>query len=623
MNRQRSRRSAAWVTGVLLALGAVVAPAGVTAATAAEVDSGDSVYIGSREGYSGTGIFPIWSGGVQVGDPDYWAYCIEHDVTAMTGRAGSAGDIDSFLGENHFTDPAIPGKVLWVLANSYPAVSLEEFGVLAGAPGISRNDAIEATQYAIWRYTDLDWDAAWAWETPDSEAAYWYLVNGANASPGLTREELAVTATVSAPSAPQTAGNLVGPFTVSTNQTAVAVSVDPAVAVTDAAGAAVDLSAVVDGQELYLDLRGTTAAGSATVHVTASGSRSTGAVISVPNVPGGTATAEDHAQSIILIAPHTAQVTADAVVEWAAQPGAAEPVIGTSLVDAADGDRTLGWNGGTVIDTVAYENLVPGTEYRLRGELMRKSDGSPTGIIGSTTFTPTAASGSVDVSFTVPAGFAGEVLVAFEELYEVADAPESPIAEHADIDDPAQTVTVENAPQAPVPAIGTSLVDAADQDHVLASGGGALVDTIAYLNLVPGVEYTVAGELMNKADGQPTGITGSTTFTPTTANGSVEVPFTVSAEYAGEVLVAFEWLSVGTDESGDPVAVHTDLDDAAQTVAVDEAAPGVPTTPTSGGGGGNLAATGSTAPAAITAAAVLSVLAGAILMLVRRRGVGA
>lgn len=599
-----------------------MAPAGITAATAAEIESGDSVYIGSREGYSGTGIFPIWSSGVQSGDPDFWAYCIEHDVSARTGRVGTVGDFDSFLGANHFTDPAIQGKVLWVLANSYPAVSLEELGALAGAPGISRNDAIEATQYAIWRYTDLNWDAAWAWETPDSEAAYWYLVNGANASPGLTREDLAVTATVSAPGAPQSAGSLVGPFTVGTDQASVSVAADPAVAITDAAGTAIDPSAVVDGQELYLDLRGTTTAGSATVGVAAVGSGSTGAVISVPNAPGGTATAGDHAQSIMLVAPRGTQTTAEATVAWAALPGAVEPVIGTSLVDAADGDRVLGWNGGAVIDTVAYENLVPGTEYTLRGELMRKSDGSPTGITGSTTFTPTAADGSVDVGFVVPEGFAGETLVAFEELHEGAGAAGEPIAEHKDIDDPAQTVFVEEAPVVPTPAIGTSLVDAADQDHVLASGGGALIDTVAYLNLTPGVEYTVAGELMNKADGRPTGITGSTTFTPTSPNGSVEVPFTVSAEFAGEVLVAFEWLSVGSDETGEPIAAHTDIDDAAQTVAVEEAVPVVPTTPTPDGQG-SLAVTGSTTPTAILAAALLAVLAGAILVWARRRGADA
>ncbi|PRB56827.1 VaFE repeat-containing surface-anchored protein [Microbacterium sp. MYb45] len=618
MPSRRSTRSAGWVAGALLALGALVAPVGVSAATAAEIAPGDSVYIGSKEGYSGTGIFPIWSEGVQAGDPDLWAYCLENQVTAQTGRVGTVGDGDSFLGSNYFVDPAIQGKVLWVLAHSYPAVSLEDLAAAAGVAQISRNDAIEATQYAIWRYTDLTFDAAWAWETPDSEAAYWYLVNGANANPGLTPGDFEVTATVTAPGVAQTAGTLVGPFVVNTNRAAVAVSVDPAVSVTDASGTAVALDAVVDGQELYLDLRASTAAGSATVRVAAEGSSSTGMVVSVPNVPGGTPTADDHAQSIILVAPEATQTTGEATVEWAAQPGAAEPVIGTSLVDAADGDRVLGWNGGAVIDTVAYQNLVPGTEYTVSGELVRKSDGQPTGITGSTTFTPTTANGSVGVNLVVPAGFAGDVLVAFEELFEGPDASGDLVAEHKDIDDLAQTVTVEQAPEAPEPFIGTSLVDAADQDHVLAPGGGTLIDTIAYRNLTPGTEYTVTGVLMDKASGESTAITGSTTFTPTAPDGSVDVSFRVTAESAGAVLVAFERLFVRTDVTGDPVAVHTDLDDAAQTVAVEAADPGVPTTPAPGGKG-DLAATGAPAPIAGIAAALLAVLAGAVLMLTRRR----
>ena len=611
-------RSGRWAAGALLALAALVAPVGVSAAAAAEVAPGDSVYIGSKEGYSGTGVFPIWSEGVQTGDPDFWAYCLENQVTAQTGRLGTVGDSADFLGSNYFVDPAVQGKVLWVLAHSYPAVSLEDLAAAAGIAQISRNDAIEATQYAIWRYTDLTFDAAWAWETPDSEAAYWYLVNGANANPGLTPADLEVTASVTAPGGAQTAGSLVGPFVVSTNQASVVASVAPAVSVTDVNGDAVDLNAVVDGQELYLDLRSSAVAGSATVSVTARGSSSSGLVVSVPNVPGGTPTAEDHAQSIILVAPAATQTTAEAAVEWAAQPGAAEPAIGTSLVDAADGDRVLGWNGGTVIDTIAYQNLVPGSEYTVSGELMRKSDGQPTGIMGATTFTPTTASGSVGVNFVVPAGFSGEVLVAFEELFEGPDASGDPVAEHEDIDDAAQTVTVEQAPEAPAPVIGTSLVDASDQDHVLPAAGGTLVDTIAYRNLTPGTEYTVTGVLMDKADSETTGITGSTTFTPTGPDGSVDVEFRVTGEFAGKVLVAFEALFVGAEVAGEPVAVHADLDDAAQTVTVAAAVAGVPTTPTPDGEG-NLAVTGASAPIAGVAAALLAVVAGTVLLVARRR----
>src|SRR5690606_9279327 len=46
--------------------------------------------------------------------------------------------------------------------------------------GLTQDDAIEATQFAIWRYTELTWDASWVWRSPASEEAYWHLIDGAN-----------------------------------------------------------------------------------------------------------------------------------------------------------------------------------------------------------------------------------------------------------------------------------------------------------------------------------------------------------------------------------------------------------------------------------------------------------
>ncbi|MEV4669470.1 VaFE repeat-containing surface-anchored protein [Microbacterium sp. LWO12-1.2] len=443
-------RLGGWAGASALVLGALIAPGAASAA----VEAGDSVYIGDGVGLAGTHLYPIWSETPAVGDPNFWAYCVEHDISARERVEGTVGTADEYLGANYFTDPVIQGKVLWVLAHSYPALTLEEFGAAAGAPGISRNDAIEATQYAIWRYTDLNFDAAWAWETPDSEAAYWHLVNGANASTGMTPADFAVTASIDAPSAPQTADSLVGPFVVDTNRPTVSVTVDPTVSLVDADGDAIDASAVVDGQALYLDLRGTTAAGSATVSVAAEGSSATGKIVSVPTTNSPTPTADDHAQTIILVAPSTATTTDAATVEWTTTAVPA-PVIGTSLVDSADGDRILPWNGGTVIDTVAYQNLVPGTQYTLTGELHDKADGTATGITGSTTFTPETANGSVDVTFTVPVGYAGGTLVAFERLHEGTDTTGEPLAVHEDIDDAAQTVTIEKAPVTPTTPTAT------------------------------------------------------------------------------------------------------------------------------------------------------------------------
>ena len=744
--RPRLKRVARLLGAALLAVGVVVAPTVATAANAAPVESGDTVHIGNKIGYGGTGLFPIWTETPATGDPSYFAYCLENRVTAKTDIEGHVGDIDSFLGSNHFTSPAIQGKVLWVLAHSYPALSIEEFGAAAGVPGISQSDAIEATQYAIWRYTDLTWDAAWAWKTEDSKDAYWYLVDGANASDGLTPGELEVTADVTAPAGTWAGDELIGPFTVSTNQAVVSVATDPSIPLTDAAGNTIDANAVVNGQSFYLDLRGTTTPGSATVTVSASGSSSTGKVISVPTSSGATPTADNHAQSIILVAPSTKETTAEASISWqgtqaptpsirtsavnpetgdrnlpwyggwildtvtyqnltpgfryevtgelmlktadggqptgitgstqfvATQangsvympflveryfPGqklvafetlatsgpnandpfvpiawhedindaaqtmtigevtdATIPALGTTLVDSEDGDHVLGSKGGTVVDTVTYSELSPDHWFKVTGELMNKADGSGTGITGTTGwFQPSAANGSIDVAFTVPEGYAGKTLVAFETLWTAA-TPIGAIAAHGDINDAAQTVTVEEAPEPLKPVIGTSLVDAADQDHVLAAKGGTLIDTIAYQNLTPGTQYTVTGELMNKADGLGTGITGSTTFTPTEANGSIDVTFVVPTGYAGKVLVAFETLAAWNGYTFVKVAEHADINDAAQTVTVEKKP--VVENPT-GSNNEHLSNTGGSLPWVGAGVASLMLVAGAALFLARRK----
>lgn len=318
VNRRGRRSRSALAAGALLALTAVISPS----AAWADATVGGSVWIGSREGYGGTGAFPVFSqtpaDPSQPGAPDYWAYCIEHAVAPQVWINGQVGELSSYLGANYFVDPVVQRKVLWVLAHSYPAVDLAEFGTAAGVPGIARNDALEAAQYAIWRYTELTFDAPWSWETPDSEAAYWYLIDGANASSGMTPADFATTISITPPADAQKTGTLVGPFVVHTNRPTASVSVSPAVALVDANGDAVDPDAVTDGQELYLDLRGAASAGTATITASVTGSSAMGRVISVPTTAGGTPTAQDHAQTVILVAPDTAQTTATADARWAA-----------------------------------------------------------------------------------------------------------------------------------------------------------------------------------------------------------------------------------------------------------------------------------------------------------------
>lgn len=347
MSRWRKRLASAatvWIAATM----AIAAWLPSSPASAGEPGVGDPVYVAHKmEGYSGSamvGIFATTPPDLgNLGTPDYWSYCVEHDVSLGTFRTATVEAPPSFLGGNYFTDAAIQAKVLWVLAHSYPHLSLADFGSAAGAPGISANDAIEATQYAIWRYTDLNFDAPWNWSTPDSETAYWYLVNGANASSGLIPADLQSTASIAAPGGPHVAGTRVGPFTIGTNQPFASVSVTGGYTLTDAGGTAIDTSAVTDGQAIYIDLTGITAAGSATVTVSVAGSRISGNIISVPATAGGVATPGSHAQTLMIVAPSTARVTDSATVSWDSSapafafcPAAGEPAQVFSLVNGVD-----------------------------------------------------------------------------------------------------------------------------------------------------------------------------------------------------------------------------------------------------------------------------------------------
>ena len=71
---------------------------------------------------------------------------------------------------------------------------------------------------------------------------------------------------------------------------------------------------------------------------------------------------------------------------------------------------------------------------------------------------------------------------------------------------------------------------------------------------------------MDKASGQPIGVTAETTFTVEASDGSVEVTFTFdTTKLQGKTLVVFETMY---DTQGNPIVDHRDLNDEDQTVSV-------------------------------------------------------
>ena len=264
--------------------------------------------------------------------------------------------------------------------------------------------------------------------------------------------------------------------------------------------------------------------------------------------------------------------TTDKPIEKVTQP---TPEIGTTFKDDK-GSKEVDAKPITLVDTVSYKNLKPGTEYTVSGRLMDKETGnelSPA-VTATTKFTPTSANGTVDIKFTLDASkLGGKKVVAFEKVSEGGNV----VASHEDINDEGQTVTIKKptppapTPPAPTPKIGTTLKDDQGVKEVEAKQV-TLVDTVKYTNLKVGKEYTVSGRLMDKETGKELSpaVTATTKFTPTATEGTVDIKFTLDAsKLGGKKVVAFEKVSEGATE----VAAHEDINDEGQTVTVKKPVP--------------------------------------------------
>ena len=110
----------------------------------------------------------------------------------------------------------------------------------------------------------------------------------------------------------------------------------------------------------------------------------------------------------------------------------------------------------TIIDTVTLEGLEIGTKYQLKGWQMVKEENAELIIDGKRvenddTFIADTETMTVEIAFTFDAStLGGKQLVTFEELYDLSN-PDEPkkVAEHKDIEDDGQTVTIKEIPEEP------------------------------------------------------------------------------------------------------------------------------------------------------------------------------
>ena len=274
-----------------------------------------------------------------------------------------------------------------------------------------------------------------------------------------------------------------------------------------------------------------------------------------------------------------------------------EIIIHTTATDKVTGGKSIvAGKSVTIVDTVTLDGLTKGTKYQLKGWQMVKSenaqlliDGEP--VENDYTFTAKKSEMEVEVSYTFNvSALGGKDLVTFEELYDLSN-PDEPtkVAEHKDIEDEGQTVTITER----IITMHTTATDKATGEKTIeADDKVTIVDTVTLDGLEKGVKYTLKGWEMVKSENAELLMNGKRvendlTFTAEDSKMEVQIEFTFNAsELGGKELVTFEELyDVTNPDEPIKVAEHKDIKDKGQTVTVKEnlespTAPEEPSTPT-------------------------------------------
>ncbi len=258
------------------------------------------------------------------------------------------------------------------------------------------------------------------------------------------------------------------------------------------------------------------------------------------------------------------------------------PKIKTKAIDAETDDRIGRPREETIIiDTVYYENLIPGILYKVEGLLMDKKTGESY-IDGdgkkvrseSQPFTVEKGkkSGTIDIKFVFNGtNLKGTTVVAFEDLIH----NEVIVTAHHDINDDDQSVQY--------PDGKTEARDAKTNTKEMEIGKKTtIIDTVYYENLLPGKEYYLSGILMDKNTNKPLIANGkevinSIKFTPKEKDGKIELEFVFdSSQLSDGKIVVFEDVKY----KGIPVFSHKDINSAEQSIAIKTPEkPEIPNTP--------------------------------------------
>lgn len=255
-----------------------------------------------------------------------------------------------------------------------------------------------------------------------------------------------------------------------------------------------------------------------------------------------------------------------------------------------------------LVDTVKYENLIPGREYTLHTKLIEVDN--PENVIRDQveTFTPTESNGEYKVHVTVDGSLLKGKKVVFLEYLSDSKIPDEIIAKHDDDKDNDQSVTYRN------PEIGTqaTFVNSVENDNEVtdkeiskevnneaANNEKAsekdketenkqvmlvkdmnpfeennIKDIVSFKDLTPGKTYRLKAKLVRYDKADAVLQEAEITFTPEVSEGEVEVPMTINGtELRGEKVVFLEYL-YDTEVEDDLLAKHDDATDENQSVRV-------------------------------------------------------
>jgi TQXA domain-containing protein/LPXTG-motif cell wall-anchored protein len=232
-------------------------------------------------------------------------YCVELDVNARRhARLAEAPWADYPDAGEQFN--AHPEKVLWILHNSYPNVTLGDLSAKAGAQ-LDEAEAIAGTQAAIWHFSNgADLDATG--NPADIAALYGYLTGSANT--GVAQQPPVSLSITPAGGAEAQAGAAAGPFTVHTTAAHVTLKVDGPDGVHAVGPGGAPLTTIADGTQFWLSAPAGAATGEATVSAFAKAEVQKGRLfVGIDN--------DTHPTQTLIVAANTkAAVTAESSARW-------------------------------------------------------------------------------------------------------------------------------------------------------------------------------------------------------------------------------------------------------------------------------------------------------------------